>query len=71
MDRFEVMRKEVPYFWYLEERGWFMRDFSLQTLLWDVVRSGLSHKVQVTRSDFKNHLADLMENEEKKDCKSE
>jgi len=67
----KAMQNEVEYFWYLEERSWFMNNSKLQTQVWNVVRSGLGNKIVVAHPEFQKHIEELLENEEKKDCKSE
>jgi hypothetical protein len=58
--KFQLMAVSVPYFWYLQERSWFMTNLELQELLWEVVLAGLGRRVFVAHGNFKTHLHELL-----------
>lgn len=56
----EWMEEEVPDFYYLKERSWFMDNPSLQAKLLEVVRRCLGHRVNVVAPEFEEHLNSLL-----------
>jgi hypothetical protein len=56
----EWMEEEVPDFYYLKERSWFMKSPSLQAKLLEVVRRCLGHRVNVVAPEFEEHLDTLL-----------
>lgn len=57
---FDLFRVHVPNFWYLETRGWFVRNPALQTKLERLVNQGQGHLVQVACGDFEEHIDSLL-----------
>lgn len=56
----EWMEEDVPDFYYLKERSWFMDNPSLQAKLLEVVRRCLGHRVNVVAPEFEEHLNSLL-----------
>jgi hypothetical protein len=56
----EWMEEDVPAFYYLKERSWFMDNPSLQAKLLEVVRRFLGHRVNVVAPEFEEHLDTLL-----------
>lgn len=62
---FTIFRtSNVPDYFYLEERLWFMRDPVIQEKLFQVINLGLGSKVNVTSPDFSEHLDNLINGNE-------
>ena len=59
-DLFALFRVHVPNFWYLETRGWFVRNRALQAKLEQVVHLRQGHLVQVACGDFEEHIDRLL-----------
>lgn len=51
-----LFRSSVPHFYYLEERGWFMRDRELQLKLLFVIYIRRGQKVNVVSNNFSEDL---------------
>lgn len=66
--RFERMRRDIPQFWYLEERGWFHSNQALQHKVWQLVSQGQGHLVQVACGDFEEHIDALLARWEESKC---
>lgn len=61
-DVLKLFRRNVPDFWYLEERGWFMRNSLLQVKLLKCVCFGLTDHLFVVIGDFDETLDKLLQN---------
>lgn len=59
-DNMNIMRTSIKDFWYLEERGWFMRNQDLQNKLLNLINFGMSNRVFVFAGDFELHLDYLL-----------
>ena len=55
------MEDEVPDFYYLKERSWFMRSEALKEKLLEVVRRDMGHRVDVVAPEFEEHLDHLLD----------
>ena len=55
-----IMREKIKDFWYLEERGWFIRNPEIQNKLLNVINVGMSHRVFVFAGDLELHLDYLL-----------
>jgi hypothetical protein len=59
--RYEFFNSCVPNFYYLESRGWFVRNQLLQQKLFNLCKLGFGHKVFVTAGDFESHIDYLLD----------
>lgn len=61
--QFKLMRSCIRNFDYLETRGWFMRNNSIQAKLYWAVHNGFGDKINVIASDFESHLNQILKSE--------